>query len=554
MRPKPKARHLVVMAIFVAVSVIAHFHATMEDRMTDEQIGVAVNVVRSLDGQLYARDPVFGGGELWRFQTPLWQGYLREAYCSTGRRDIRLPLVALIGPLVFVYLAGMYALLWRQCRSWAVACTVAVLSTAVITVAGGHHWGLGPLSSMTGDTVYLAFIPLLIWAFVTRVGRPSVLWVFLAAGLLGNVHAVTAMNLTLVLAIAVIGHWRFSWRGWALAILGGLCSAGAASPQLWYYFTQRAALASTRAVDWSIVGLALRHGKLAVLFPDMLGKALEFPSLAYSLGLWIPAVAVMLRPERFRVRDLRMWGWLLGAGLGVGLILHGASQLVGVFNGSPPPVIDFVHAIRFTLLPLYVLLAQGIVHLLRLGVSQHAIRLALAALMAVWLVPADNLAVPRHWVEEAVTATMAEENRPENVQKRLIRRDRHRELRAIGHWLETHTPVDTVVVCQEAPLRLWSRRSLVACRADLKYFYYLAPDRLKVWAEQVADQAEVLRPRTGQPAEPAAVERFARRYGADFVVLRAGRPAKGDRRRWVSSPTGAWGKHWRLFRVHVASG
>ena len=518
--------------------------------MTDAQIGTAVNVVRSVEQDLYARDPVFGRSELWRFQTPVWQWYLREAYLATGRHDLRLPFRLLAGPLVFVYLVGMYGLLWRQCRSWSVACCVAVLSVAVVTLPGGAHWGVGSLSSMTADTVCLAVTPLLVWAFLSRAGSPAVLWVFLGIGLLANVHLVTSMNLTLILGVTVIGQWRFSWKGWVLAVLGGLCSAGAASPQLWYTFSHGLASSFLTPPDWSVVELALQHGRLAVLLPGMLGEALEFPRLARLLGLAVPAVAVMIRPERFRVRNLRLWGWILGGSLGTGLVLHGISQLTGVLNASAPPVIDFVHALRFALLPLYVLMAQAVVHLLRLGVPRRMVRLALGAMLAVWLVPSDNFAVPRHWAEEAVKVTTSEESRPANVHRRLLRRARDRELRAIGQWLRSHTSTSTVVACDEAKLRLWSRRSLVVCQADLKCVYHLAPHQLRRWAEKMTDQNHALRPRTGLPVQLTKVERFAKRYAADFVVIRARNVVQaGDEQPWVTSKVSAWGIHWKLYRA-----
>ncbi|NQU76124.1 MAG: hypothetical protein HQ546_07425 [Planctomycetes bacterium] len=552
MRPIPKARHAVAVAVFLAVAVLVHFQAAVERDMTDDQVGVAVNVVRSLDDQLYGRDPVYGRSQLWRFQTPVWQWYLREAYLATGQTDLRRPLAMLAGPLVFIYLVGMYLLLWRQCRSWSVACYVAVMSTAVITVAGGGQWGLGPLSTMTAETVYLAATPLMVWAFVLRIGSKSALWVFAAAGALANVHLVTGMNLSLVLAVMVAANRRFSWRGWLMAFSGLLCSAAAAGPTVWYCFAQRWAFAPTFTAGWSAVEPALRRGELTVLLPDMLTKALELPSLAYSLALWIPALAVIFSGKRLHVRGIGPWVWFLVAALGVGLVLHGASQLVGALTGSAPPVIDFVHAIRFTMLALYVLFSQAVVNVMRLGVARRAVRMTLAALIAIWLVPAENLSVPRHWVQDALTSPMPEEELPENVEKRLVHSRRNGELLSIGRFLQAYTPVDTVVICEEAGLRLWSRRALVVCRADVKHFYYLAPDRLQDWADLLREQFKILHPPAGGPVDREAMDQFAQRHGAEYVVMGAWQmDPPQDQRQWVRPPAeekDGWGRYWRLYR------
>jgi len=556
MRPVPKARHFLALAILAAVSAAAGLVAVRQPAMTAEQINVTVNAVRAVEGDLYARDSVFGASGLWRFQTPVWQWYLRQVYRATGLADVHLAFAALVGPLTFIYLVGMYGLLWRQCRSSSIACFVAVLSTAIITVVGGSRWGLGTGAGMTADTVYLAFVPLLVWAFLRRMDRPSVLWVFLAAGLLANVHAVTGMNLTLVLAVTLAGHWQLSAKGWALAALGGLCSAGAASPYLWSYAAQRGAMASTVSpADWAAVAGSFRQGELAVLYPQMLRTATEVPEVIYLLALWIPAVVVIIRFERFRVRDLHVWVWMLIAAATVGLILHGASQAAGVLRGAAPPMIDLVHALRFTLLPLYVLAAQGLVQLFRMRFSRNALRASLAIALALWMAPSANFDAARHWVADTFAAMMAEKDRPENVEKRQTRRRRNRELRAVADWLREQTPRDTLVVCHRASLRLWSQRSLVACPTDLRYFYYLAPDRLAGWGRLVAAQRG-LTPPAGAAVDLLKVRQFARRHGADYVVLRAGQGHQGspagepvEGLRGIDDPGDGWGTHWRLYRV-----
>ncbi len=559
MRPAPKARHFLGILILAATSTVAGLLALCPSELTAEQINVTVNAVRAVEGDVYARDPVFGRSGLWRFQTPVWQWYLRQSYRATGLTGVHLAFASLVGPLSFVYLVGMYALLWRQCRSWSIACFVAVLSTTMITVIGGSRWGLGTAEGMTADTVYLAFVPLLIWAFLERMDRPSVLWVFLAAGLLANVHVVTGMNLTLVLAVMLLGHWQLSWRGWALALLGGLCAAGAASPFLWTYVAQRAAMVSAVSpADWAAVAGSFRQGNLAVLYPEMLRTATEVPAVIYLLALWIPAMGLMIRFDRFRVRDLHVWVWMLVAAAGVGLLLHGVSQAAGVLRGAAPPVIDLVHALRFTLLPLYVLLAESLSHLFRMRFSRGVLRVSLTVLLAVWLVPSPNLAVARHWVADTVADMTAKAEQFEGVQKRRLRRQRNAELRAVAEWLAEHSARDARIVCNRASLRLWSQRSLVACPTDLRYFYYITPDRLAEWGRLVAAQRG-LSPRRGQPLDLLKVRQFARRHEAGYVVLPAGRGPEtetdADRiegLRIIRDPQQRWGKFWRLYRIEPA--
>jgi hypothetical protein len=551
MRPAPKARHLVAITVFVATAALAHVLAAHDDDLTDEQVGQAVNVIRSLNGDLYAQDPVYGASGLWRLDAPIWQWYWREAFRSTGQLDILAPLRWLVGPTVLVYLLGMYGLLWRQCRSWSVACYVSVLSLAVMPVAGGGEWGIGPLSAMTAGGVGLALVPWVAWAFLWRIDSPSVLWVFLLAGLVTNVDPSTGMNLTILLAIALVVHRRFSWRGWGLAVLGGFCAAGAAGPYLWHAWSLHATYAGAAAPGWPLVAWAIRQHHPIVLLPALLRQAVELSASAYALVLWIPAITVMTRLQRFRVSDQRVWVALLAGGLAVGLALHGASQLVGMLRGTAPPVLGFVQALALTLLPLYVLLAQAVVHVLRMGTSRWALRLTLAAMMAAWLVPADNLAVPRHWVEDTAAAAVSPENRPDNVTRRAIRQAREQELRAIGLWIQGHAPADAVVVCEDARMRLWAHRSLVACREDAMYFYCLAPEGLRAWTDLLVAQREVLRPRAGRTVDVVELAEFARLHGAQYAVVRADEvPAPGSGPGWVAPPSQEWGEYWQLWNLY----
>lgn len=534
------------LCLFAAVAVLAGVQAGYDQLTTAGQVNVAVNVVRASEAGLYARDPVFGQSGLHRLRAPAWQWYLQTAYELSGRADPLAGFRVLAGPLVMLYLAGMYLLLWSQTRSWSVSCFTAVLSTTMIYVPGGSFWGLGPLCSLGAEGVCLAMAPLLVWLLLRWIDSPHVLWVFFAVGLLANLHAVTATNFAAVLALTLLGAGRFRGRAWLLAGLGGLCAAGAASPFLLHYASAKAAQAATAgATDWPALQLAFQRGRLTVLYPEMLGKFVEF--LTDTLILWILALVVMVRAERLHVRNLRAWLSMLFGAAFVGLVLHGASQLAGILRSSPPPVIDFARALQFVMLPLYVLFALTIVHLARMGIGwlTWAVRVALLALLAVWLAPAYNLRVVRHWAQEAVDPRLPEEYRLERVRERVERRRADAERRAIALWLRDHTPVDTVVAAANAEVRLWSHRALVASPDDVKYFYYLAPHRLKAWSDLVHAQHGVLAPPAG-PADERALQAFAAAHGAAYVLVQADRvPPEPTASQWVTDE--AWGSHWALF-------
>ncbi len=550
MRPVPKARHLAAVAIILVIGAFTHLHAVCQSELTDQQVRDLVNMLRSTNGQLYQHDAVFGDSGLWRFRTPVWQWYLHEAYVVGGQKSVLNGLTALAGPLMLIYLLGMYVLLYGQCRSWSIACYVSVLSIAVIPLAG-EGWGLGPLSSISASTVFLAAVPWLAVAFVATVDSPAVLWVFLGIGVLANIHAVTGMNLALVAAGALLAHRRFNLRTCFTVLGASFCTLAGASPFLAYHFTQKLHFAGDTAATWSAAAMALGPNGLNMLLPSVLGCLLILPTLGYMLALSVPAAGAILLPGRLAVKNSRLWLGMFIAAAAVGLGLHALSQLLGVLMDRTPPVSEFIHALRFLMLPFYVLLADAIVQIARLGISRRPLRVALAAGLALWLVPSDNLALVRQWAEHSAASIISVGDHSESVRHRLTEPMRGGEVQAIGRYLQKRTPLNTVVVCDDSQLRLWSRRALVVCDSDVKYLYYLAPRRLDDWAKLLAQQQQVLSPKAGDAIDVAALDAFAHRHEASYVVLPASQPVPAiAAKHWVIPEDGSWGSYWRLYCVN----
>ncbi len=546
MKPYPTSRHAVAFGILLAVSVLAGVLAFHERLTSDDQVNSAVGVLRSAHPELYSRDPVFGPEGLWKFRAPLWQLYLRTAYESHGSDDIQWPFRVLAGPLLMLYLSGMYWLLWRQCRSWSVAVLVAVLSMVVLFVGADSYWGLGPLASMQADAVALAPVPLLA-GLLMRPGRSRTLWVFLVVGLLANVHAPTGLSLALVFGLTVLGQGRLRAHSWLTVLLGALCVLGGASPVLAHY----AALArwAPAGVEWTTVAAAFDRAGLDVLYPQLLGPAMEW--LAHTAVLWLGVLVVFFRAERLRASNRRAWVWMLVGALLVGLWGQGIAQLIGMARGSRPVGIFWIDALKLAMLPLYVLFAQAMVHLLRLGADwlHTIVRVALAVLAVFWLVPSPNLRQPRHWVEYAFARAVEQEQRPENVQRWISREEKLAELRYIGYWLSQETSADARLLSDEPRMRLWARRALLATSADVKYYYYLAPDRLAEWTALLEQQRDLVAPPSGAPASAEALDAFAADHGVQYIVLPATSAIELPLESLAGPDVPLWGRYWVLYHA-----
>jgi len=557
MRPVPKRRHLLAALIFVACAALAGDFAMLDERLSNTQVSIAtVAVKRPNQDDLFKNDPVFGRSDLWRFHTPVYQALMEMVLVPTEYEDVTLPFRAMTGLVVLLYLGGMYVLLYRQCRSWSISALVAVLSTAVTYTLGRSFWGVGSLGSITPPTLVVAMTPLIVLSYLRYQNQWRVLLVFAFIGLCANLHMVTALNLALVLVIVYLGRRRFALSAWPMAIACALAALVLAFPYMWYYAHLRWLSVSTEDVRVSaaVVHEAFRLGNLAVLYPDMLKSLLYWVLLV--LVLLIPAAAVLARVERFRVRDLGVWVWLACGAFFVSLVLHGASQLVGVLLDRPPPIIDFARASNLVMLPLYVLFAQALTNLFRLvRRGRGALRWGCAVFLAAWMLPSDNLRVGRHIVYEAATAFMEDEQKPLRVQQLARKRRRRAELAEIARWARWNTPADAMFLTDRAEFRMMSRRSILASSDDVKYYYYVTPWRLGAWMDRLVRQKAVLSAPAGTSDPHAAVKFVADLRAEDFeavtewyVILNAANaPETPEQMQPVTG--GSWGVHYRLYRI-----
>jgi len=558
MRPAPSSRHLLAALILVGASAFSAYLAMHDDRISDAQVYAACAAMKRHQPELFPADPVFGPSDMWLLETPTFRVPLELILLPTSYQNLVLPFQAMTGVLTLLYLAGMYALLYHQCRSWSISVLVALLSATVISTLGDAQWGCGALASTTPEGFCLAVSPLLVLALLRSADRLRVLLVFGAVGLLGNIHLVTAMNLTAVLLLVYLGIHRFSIRYGARAA-GCLFSAAlGALPYTLYYLSLRGPASGLgEGTTYQAVRLAFAAADESVWLPQILTGTLQWEFLVRLVLLAVAATAVLLRVERYRVRHARAWFWFLPAALFVALALHGASQLIGALLGDAPPVLGFYRAAVLLLLPLYALLAQGLTNLFRLVRDhRHYLRWGCAVLLVAWMVPSDNLRVARHAAYEAATAFVDEANKPMTVLRHRAQRQRHKELRRIARYARDNTAPNAVFLTDELPFRMLARRSVVACRPDVVFFFYMRPGQLEAWTARVLRRSQASSANAGRAdAEAlrafrdslAGVEPF-NRAGDWYVVLpKVAAPSLPGPLEIIASEE--WGQYYVLCRI-----
>ncbi len=559
MRPVPSSKHILSIVIFLAYSLGCGYLAWQDDRLSEEQVHFATAAAKRLDPEGLKYDTVYGeihaDGRLGQIHTPVFLALMELSLIPTNYQDLMLPFRVGVVPFVFLYLCGMYALLWRQTRSSTISAFVAILSTAVISTFGNWFWGIGPLETITPQGVVIALSPLLLLTYLQNAQRPQVVLTFAAIGLCANVHLISAVNLALVLLAVHVGRNRCSWRSVVTALVGLVCFILGAAPYLLYFIALRRSVA-VGAGDPPVVAQtvfeALRISGTAVLFPEMLSSLLNWG--LYVAVLAIPAAILLWRIEQFRSRNIDLWLWMAGVAMFVALGVHGLNQfLAGLFGGAAP-MIDFVQAACWVMLPLYVLFAQALTHVFRM-VNKHRrhLQYAYAVFLVAWMLPSDNLRPVRHEMYRLATAFLKDADKPIRVQELQERAAERAELLALADWARRETPPDALFLTDQSEFRMNARRSILICRDDFRMWYYLAPWALGDWTDRLIEQYQWLQPPLRPDLLYAKVNELADRpeyrgAGVWYVLL----PARGGeenlgRGRWVASE--GWGKYWRVLKI-----
>jgi hypothetical protein len=557
MRPFPRSKHLPAVAVLVAVAALYGGLAMLDPGVDGSQITLATAALSASDGGLFPADPLFGLKGPVFSPSPAFVGGLRLLLPASGDDPVRLLRLS-VGPLVLVYLVGMYMLLLRQCRSWSVAAFVAVLSTVVIPAMGGANWGLGTLASAGPTGVPMAATPWCILGLLDALHRPAGRWrlagVFLLAGLLAHFDMGWALNLVIVMTVTYLVQRRlvpFAWLGAAVCVA---LAAVAALPPLVHCIRIRLA-APARSEDVRLFYQMLREGEQALLYPQALRALPDW--LVWAVPLAIVALITLWQVDRFRAPYLGFWVALTASAAAVAIVLQPISQAVGLATGMPPPVIGFVRAWALLMVPLYALFAQALTSLFRLTVGHHGLmRTACALAAAAWMLPSDNLAPARHLGYAGVSVLVSEEHQPRRFRRLEEDASRRAELDAIAHWAQTVTATDAIFLAEQSLFRLTSHRAIVAGDADGSYLRCAQPGHLAEWRHRLRRQGELLHPATGE-VDPAALAQFVSELssqpefaqaGAWYVVLPALSAPEGSAV-LTEVPGDHWGRFYRLYRI-----
>ena len=560
MRPVPVKKHHWAVLVILAVVAINTLVTFRQKHITGDQSNLLAEVYKRQDPSLYSSDGVFadsGARAAWRLHLPAWQSVLAAAIDFAGPAEPINALRLLGAGMLLLYLLSMYVLLYRQTHSTSVATLVAVVSMAIFSTSR-PYWGLGPIFTVTPASMYLSVVPLLAIGFVRTHRKPAVLAVFFAAGLCGNIHFTSAVNLTAVMFVAMLGLGRLKPAAWARAAASLAAAAIGALPAIYHYYVTFSPTGTFAlpAMTWQSLRTVLAHSGTNVLYPEVLIEALRW--LPVACALVAPVIIILCLAGRYRASNLGEWLGMLIAAVFVAFGLHGLVQAaVRWFSPASggPVLIGLFESLRLAMLPLYVLLAQATVHLLRMTHKHRAwVRVTAGLLAAVYLGSSYNTRPIRHMVTDAVAGVA----KRDTFSRHRLRREADAELREVASWASRHTAEDALFISSRAEVRLYGRRSLPACPADLPYILHLWPERACEWDETLIAQRRLLKPSRTARADAGNIVEFVDGYRRRqrlqdvpiYILIRAkSAPTPNDRIEQIDSPNEKWGGHWKLFRI-----
>lgn len=515
----------------------------VEHLSSDQHMNLAL-VLKGTDPSLFPRDLMFDQESIAHEYIPLYIGYLRAAFLWTA--DLAAGYKLLVLPLNLIYLFGSYALLARYGLFRGLATALAMLASLPLAVpVAGELFGIGPLQAMTARMLVTAPFPFLFlafWAWLDRPGR--LLGVFLALGLLANLHPPSGLFVAPMLALTYLLERRGALGAWGLGLAMGGATALGAAPILW---TQLQRLASqtagvARAGD-ALIGRLMVERLGYLLYPPYTLEALPRGAV-HGLTLLIAAGSVLCLVQAWRTEAP---GWWLGlravAILALGYMLYpelpllclllllgslaarreapgrgerlavyftlaifwvsvgGVLALQGIFAllGRPVLLADVLRGVRFAGFALFPLLALTLQNLewARMGrFARVAVVLVLVGLAA--------------WQVRHVTRTYL------RTRGDVAAAD----LASLARWAREETAPPALFLFDSPGFRVMARRSAAFITKDGPAAIYHRPDRAAAWVER----QQGLR-RAGGDAEALRAE--ALRVGAEYLVVASGRvPAR----------------------------
>jgi hypothetical protein len=187
----------VLSAIIIILFCTLFFYKTQKVLpLMIDQVTNATIVEHFQNPHLYDHDPLWGSKKLF---LPLNLGvFIFYVLSRLGPIEVGIP-IALTG-VMFLYLIMSFMVFYKLSQSPALALSLGLLSCFIVATPAATFWGIGYSPSFLTRTIFLPFVPLIVYAFLDILNNPTIkksMLCYFLLGLLAFVHQISSFYLFL---------------------------------------------------------------------------------------------------------------------------------------------------------------------------------------------------------------------------------------------------------------------------------------------------------------------------------------------------------------------
>ena len=487
------------MLLAAAVAVSAGVNLLRLGHLTSDQFSIAPMIQKSIDPELYSRDPIYGNPANYDFYLPYYRHLLEGLMGVTG--DVSLAYWALMTGMTLVTVVAFWLLYvgMKVRPTW--AAVGAILSSLPRLAPSQEINGAGVMETALPRTFVTMMLPLVMLVFFRSRGRGwQCLLSFFAVGVVGNLHPQSALFLTAVLMVLLIWQRHRELWGWITAGVGGLVSLIGISPFIMSFeWTWGGSSGGGGTGLEGALNTLLFFKSAPVLSGAIMEQIIAKAEIYGNVVLFVACVAPMLGA-----------GWMVRR-----LSRDGAGNEAAETSWRAALVatgLGLVAGSVFSFLPVF----GGIGWLISLH-WLRAMRLVAPLVMiavVLWMGRSQALSQVGRWKGVLLAGLVVFPTAMTMVGLETVYLRRYYPYKEVALQAGKMTPKDCLILTEPVggcAFRVWSKRSIILAQADKNFFVGRDRAILREFVSTVGKAYEKKKPRV--------VMRYARSCGADYVVL-----------------------------------
>ena len=222
----------IAIVAFLVLAIIINYLA-VTNTLAHDKLNVELFLLKSGNQNLFPND-AFLQGNAWHFFYVPFVEFMRFANQFTGSSEETWRLLVPI--TFFLFWFAMFIFLYHFTRRTFISITIAILSSIYIPEVLHETWGIPGPSMIMYRHPALALLPFSFLLFFKYFKTPRLPFAFFLTGLIGIIHPVSALWLTLIFLGALFFNGGFNGKTIKQIFLCGLASIIGVSPFLFWHF------------------------------------------------------------------------------------------------------------------------------------------------------------------------------------------------------------------------------------------------------------------------------------------------------------------------------